>query len=98
VTKRGKVMQRKDYLLCYDIANAKRLYQVRKRAYALALGGQKSAFEVPLNRIEYVGLLDQLAKKIDPKLDKINLIEVEKAPLFLGKQPTVVFDHGMIII
>lgn len=87
----------KNYLLCYDIFDDKRLYKVRKISYPLALGGQKSALEMPLTAKEVDILIDALKQKIAPE-DKINLIEVEEHPLFIGKTIEVIFEEGMIIL
>ena len=88
----------KDYLLCYDIADDTRLYYVRKFAYALALGGQKSALETPLSAHEAKRILTTLTDEIDEEEDRINIIEVEKEPLYLGKKPNIIFIEGAIIL
>lgn len=88
----------KTYLLCYDICDEKRLYRVRKMSYPLALGGQKSALELPLTKKEINALLRQLDKKIEPTKDKINLIEVHDHPRFIGKAIDVCFEEGAIIL
>lgn len=87
----------KNYLLCYDIFDDKRLYKVRKTSYSFALGGQKSALEMPLTAKEIDILIDNLKQKIAPE-DKVNLIEVEGYPLFIGKTIEVLFEEGMIIV
>ena len=88
----------KDYLLCYDIADKKRLYKVRKLSYPYALGGQKSALFVPLSKYEVKELLGKLDEIIDPKEDRINLIEVDKNLKYLGKNPDILYEDGAIII
>ena len=88
----------KTYLLCYDICNDKRLYQVRKISYPFALGGQKSALETPLSQNEAIKLLALLKEKIDLEHDKVNLIEFENEPLFLGKKLDIVYQAGAIIL
>jgi len=88
----------KNYLLCYDIADQKRLYKVRKLSYPYALGGQKSALFMPLTKYEAKELLSSLEKIIEPKEDKINLIEVDKNLHYLGKNPDIVYEDGAIII
>lgn len=87
----------KNYLLCYDIFDEKRLYRIRKISYPFALGGQKSALELPLTPKEAKALLGMLEAKIAPE-DKINLIEVEDQPRYLGKSIHIHFQEGMIII
>jgi len=88
----------KNYLLCYDIADPKRLYQVRKHSYPLAFGGQKSALQTPLSKSEAKKFLKQLLKFIKPTEDKINLIEVYDNPIILGKNIDIKYEEGAIII
>ncbi len=88
----------KNYLLCYDIADQKRLYQVRKHSYPLAFGGQKSALQTPLSKNEAKKVLKQLSKLIKPTQDKINLIEVYDNPIILGKNIDIKYEYGAIII
>lgn len=87
----------KNYLLCYDIFDEKRLYRIRKISYPFALGGQKSALELPLTRKEAKALLAMLEAKTTLE-DKINLIEVEEQPRYLGKSIQIHFQEGMIIL
>ncbi len=42
----------KHFIIAYDIFDTKRAYHVRKLVYDHALGGQKSALEVPLKKRE----------------------------------------------
>jgi len=86
------------YLICYDIADDNRLYLVHKDAYALALGGQKSAFEAPLRANEAIEILHKLTTLIDEDEDKINIIEVEGEPLYLGVRPMMEVMDGVILI
>jgi len=88
----------KNYLLCYDIADSKRLYKVRKHSYPLAFGGQKSALQTPLSKPEAKKVLKQLSKLINPAQDKINIIEVEDDPIILGKNIDIKYEDGAIII
>jgi CRISPR/Cas system-associated endoribonuclease Cas2 len=88
----------KNYLLCYDICDEKRLYQVAKHSYPLALGGQKSALEVPLSKKEAKYIIHKLSSLIDPTEDKVNLIEVEDNTIYLGMKLDIQYDEGMIII
>jgi len=88
----------KDYLLCYDIADPKRLYQVRKYSYPFALGGQKSALQTPLSKNEATKIIKKLTKIINTSQDKINLIQVEQDPIVLGKNIDITYEEGIIII
>jgi CRISPR-associated endonuclease Cas2 len=90
-------MSTKNYLVCYDIADKKRLAKVRKVAYAYALGGQKSAVEAPLDEKllkELVGKLQKLIKEND----KINIIPFEGEPLCFGKADFIQYEEGVIIV
>jgi len=88
----------KNYLLCYDVTDAKRLYKVRKTLYPHALGGQKSALEAPLSKKEVKKLLCKLSHLINIKQDKINFIEVQSNPQLLGKSLDITYEEGMIIL
>lgn len=86
-----------NYLICYDIADKKRLTKVRKVAYSYTLGGQKSAVEAPLNK----KLLKELVEKLQNLIrdnDKINIISYSGEPICFGKADFVEFDKGVIII
>jgi CRISPR/Cas system-associated endoribonuclease Cas2 len=88
----------KNYLLCYDIADPKRLYRVRKHSYPLALGGQKSALFVPATKSEIQRTLKTLTKEMKLDEDRVNIIEVEEHPLILGRSMDIIYDEGAIII
>jgi len=90
-------LQTQYYLICYDIADKKRLRKVRKVAYGYALGGQKSAVEAPLDK----KLLKELVKKLQKLIrdnDKINIIAIEGEPLCFGKADFIGYDKGVIIL
>ena len=86
-----------NYLICYDIPDKKRLYKVRKIAYSFALGGQKSALEVPLDG----KLLNELVVKLRQVIkneDKINIIPYSGEPICFGKADFVKYNKGIIIV
>lgn len=87
----------KQYIVAYDILNDKRAYKVRKLVYGYALGGQKSALEVPLNRRDLKELLAQLAPLLCDE-DRVNIIEVEEEPMLFGKADVLAYDKGVIIL
>ncbi len=89
---------RKHYLLCYDVKSPKRLYRVRKLAYPLALGGQKSALQTLLGPEEVSKLLQAITKKMDTKHDRLHLVEIYPEPIDLGCAVEAVYDKGAIII
>lgn len=86
------------WLLCYDIADPKRLARVRKIAYAYALGGQKSALEVPLDKQMRNELLERLEQAIDPEVDKVNLIRYWGEPVMFGVGIACSLEEGMIVL
>ncbi len=91
-------MEQKIYLLCYDIADEKRLYRVRKQSYPLALGGQKSALQLYVSKREASRVLQVLKSHVKEDEDRINIIQVYDAPLMLGKSLELSYDEGAIII
>ena len=90
-------MSEQNYLICYDIADKKRLRKVRNAAYSYALGGQKSAIEAPLDAKLLKELVGKLEKLIRDN-DKINIIAIEGEPLCFGKADFIDFDKGVIIV
>jgi CRISPR-associated endonuclease Cas2 len=87
----------KHYIVAYDILNDKRAVKVRKLVYSYALGGQKSALEVPLTKKE----LEEFVTLLEPLLsneDRVNIIEVEEEPLLFGKADVLTYDKGVIIL
>jgi len=88
----------KNYLICYDISNKKRLRKVAKVAYSFALGGQKSALEAPLTSKELKTLKEKLNKVINPKQDRINIVAFHGEPLLYGRSDFLNFSNGVIIV
>ncbi len=77
-------MRLSNFLIIYDIFDSKRLYRVRKNILPYILGGQKSAFEAPLNSKS----IKEIFVNIEPIIeleDKINIIKVVGEPILLGK-------------
>ena len=72
------------YLISYDIFEPKRLRAVAKIVEKYKLRGQKSSWESPLDYQRLKSLVKEL-KKILKKEDKINIIEIIKEPILLGK-------------
>lgn len=85
------------YLIAYDITDDKRLAKVRRLVYSYALGGQKSALEVPLTK----KALKDLIKNLEPLVkerDKVNIIQIDNNPLLFGKADFITYNNGVIII
>jgi len=91
-------MDIKNYLICYDIADKKRLVKVRKVVYSYALSGQKSALEAPLNKKLLKELIEKLNAIIDKEADKINIIPFSKEPLIFGKGDFLDINNGVLVI
>ena len=91
-------MDIKNYLICYDIADKKRLVKVRKVVYSYALSGQKSALEAPLNKKLLKELIEKLDAIIDKEADKINIIPFSKEPLIFGKGDFLDINSGVLVI
>lgn len=90
-------MKRKSYLIAYDIKDSKRLYKVAKIVYSYALGGQKSALEVPLSKSELKELIDELLKILKPE-DKLNIVPIYPNSVVFGKTKSIKFQEGVIIV
>ena len=87
----------KHYIVAYDILNDKRAVKVRKLVYSYALGGQKSALEVPMNKKDLKEFLTLLAPLLSDE-DRVNIIEVEEEPMLFGKADVLAYDKGVIIV
>ncbi len=85
-----------DYIIVYDIFDAKRLYKVRKIAYSYALEGQKSAIEAPLDRTLMKTLVRELLEVVEDE-DKINIIKVSDA-ILLGRAKQINYEHNGLVI
>jgi len=88
---------RKEFLICYDICDPKRLSKVRKYLYSLALGGQKSALHVPLNRAEMQVVIENIKSLTKPE-DHVHIIPVNPNPVCFGKSDYLKFEDGAIIL
>ena len=88
---------RRDFLICYDILDTKRLSKVQKYLYSLALGGQKSALCIPLSQNELNTVIEKL-KKLSNKCDLIHIIPIVQKPLCFGKNDLLTFEKGAIIL
>lgn len=74
------------YLVCYDIANPKRLYRVHRFLLGYKVGGQKSFFECWLTpselRVVRAGLLARM--EIDEDRAHIFQLDPRQQPIQLG--------------
>lgn len=88
----------KNFLIAYDVFDPKKLTKIKKKAYSVSIGGQKSALETLLSYTEARKLFLSLQNSIDTKSDKINIVEVEKEPIYLGVRPQIIIIRETIII
>ncbi|WP_314868036.1 CRISPR-associated endonuclease Cas2 [Aggregatibacter kilianii] len=64
------------YLIAYDIADAKRLYQVHKKVEAYAIGGQKSFYECWMTQHERLKLQENLTALMDNIEDRVFIFQL----------------------
>lgn len=82
---------RDHYLVAYDIADPKRLYQVLRYMKGWKVGGQKSFCECWLTPAERRTVLDTLAELIDRDDDRVHLVQLDPRmqPRCFGQAQTV---------
>jgi len=87
----------KYFFIAYDVVSPKRAYKIRKLVYSYAIGGQKSALDIPLKSRELKGLIGELNPLMHKK-DSINILEVQSSPIIFGKSDKIHYDEGVIIV
>lgn len=87
-----------NFLVAYDIVQSKRRSRVAKLVYGYALGGQKSALEVPVTLSEIKEIADELIDEIDSDTDKVNIIKVADEAILLGTATQIEYEEGMILL
>jgi CRISPR-associated protein Cas2 len=65
------------YLVCYDIANPKRLHQVHKFLLGYKVGGQKSFFECWLTAGELRDVRRGLSERLDESDDRAHIFQLD---------------------
>ena len=86
------------FLIAYDVVESKRRVQVAKLVYSYALGGQKSALEVPVDQDDLEEIVSEIKEKIDIDTDKVNIIKVDAAAILLGTASQVEYEDGMVLL
>lgn len=86
------------YLVAYDVVESKRRVKVAKYVYGYALGGQKSALEVPVTFSEAEEIADELVSKIDVETDRVNIVQVAPKAILLGTASQIIYDEGMLLL
>jgi CRISPR-associated protein Cas2 len=94
----NKEKKMSNFLVAYDIVESKRRVKVAKLVYGYALGGQKSALEVPVDAAEVEVLTHDLSEKIDWETDKVNIIKVDKDVVLLGVATHLKYDDGVVLL
>jgi CRISPR-associated protein Cas2 len=79
--------RRRPWLICYDVADPRRLRRTFKTLRDIALPVQKSVFVAQLTQAELERLLVQLAEHIDPQEDRLQAFILQElaAPHSLGQ-------------
>jgi len=67
------INRRIPYLICYDIANPKRLQRLHRKITTVAVMIQYSVYIAELNRRELTLLLDEIGACIDPSADDVRI-------------------------
>lgn len=65
------------YLVCYDIAQPRRLYRVHKFLLGYRVGGQKSFYECWLTPAELRHVHETLESLIDPVEDRVHFFALD---------------------
>ena len=86
------------FLVAYDVVKSSKRNRVAKLVYSYALGGQKSALEVPVSSAEARELARKIESRIDIETDRVNLIRVEEDAILLGCASQLKYDEEMIVL
>ena len=82
---------RRPWLICYDVADPKRLRRTFKELQDVALPVQKSVFVAELTQAELEQLMRRLAEHIGPQEDRLQVFSLHElaAPRNLGQAVAV---------
>ena len=80
------------YLVCYDVADPRRLRRVHRFLLGYKAGGQKSFFECWLTPAELRHLQDDLTRLLDAVTDRAHLFQLDpaQAVVYLRRAPAAV--------
>lgn len=75
------------YLVCYDVANPKRLRRIHKLIKSYAIGGQKSFYECWMTNVEFASLRLTVNDEIDDIEDRVHFFQLDPRmePFFYGQ-------------
>ena len=78
-------MRKKDYLICYDIRNKKRLSKIGKIVEAEAIRIQRSVyFYEKMSKKELDILIEKVLKIFDEKVDDLRIYTIKNKGIALG--------------
>ena len=92
-------MSRFLYLVCYDVADRKKLRRIRKMTAAYAVGGQKSFYECWMTESELRQLIRQIENEIDLETDRAHLFSLDprSSPFLFGVASRQSINPFMVI-
>jgi len=80
------VKKRADYLICYDIADPKRLRRIARELQKVAIRIQYSIFFAPeISQKELFDIIDIIDENIEPQEDDVRIYTVVDYGVSLGK-------------
>jgi len=90
-------MRTKDYLLCYDISDKKRLVKIAKIIEADAMRIQRSVyFYEKVSKKELTKLIDRVVAILDEKADDFRVYTIKNKGICLGN--AVDLDNPLILV
>ena len=90
-------MRKKDFLICYDICDKKRLSKIGKIVEAEAIRIQRSVyFYEQMSREELDILLEKVLKVLDEKVDDLRIYTIKDKGVALGS--AVDLNNPLILI
>jgi CRISPR-associated protein Cas2 len=79
-------MRKKDFLICYDIADKRRLSKIAKLVEANALRIQRSVyFYEGASKKELTSLIDKVVNILDEKADDLRIYTIKNKGIHLGE-------------
>ncbi len=87
------------YLVCYDIADPKRLQKVHKKVQAFAINGQKSFYECLLSSADLNHLRDWFKFEINQVEDRIHIFQLDnrQTPQYFGVARPISFKPFVLL-
>lgn len=90
-------MRKKDFLLCYDIADKKRLSKIAKIIEVDAMRIQRSVyFYEQISKKELKNLIDKVLIVLDEKADDFRVYTIKNKGVFLGD--AIDLDKPLILL